>query len=193
MRKLITAAIAAVFGAALLMGGAGTLAFWTDTKDAAPLRIQSGSLSLGNVGGATTAWTLGQDVPQGRGSAAIAYTGQALVPGDVLTGTVNVPVELIGTDMRASLTVSALSVTGSTASAADAALAKTLVTRVVSVGSATTITAGISPAGTVNAGDRTVPVVVSVTLPWETTTAMSGSVKLAMTYTLTQQPIGAAS
>ncbi|RLP74531.1 alternate-type signal peptide domain-containing protein [Mycetocola tolaasinivorans] len=193
VRKLIAAALASLVGAALLFGGAGTLAFWTDSKDAAPLTIQSGSLSIGPIGSEAATWTLGQDVPGGRGSAAVRYTGQALVPGDILTATVNVPVELVGTDMAASLAVSALTVTAASGKAADQGLAQSLVTRVVSVGSAQAGPDGQAPTATIRGDVRTVPVVISATLPWATTSAMSGSVKLAMTYTLTQQPIGAAS
>jgi alternate signal-mediated exported protein len=74
MKKSTKGALAAGSAAVLLMGGAGTLAFWTDTVTVDGTDIQSGHLSLDL--GSCDGWTLdGGD----------AYTDQLLVPGDTLT------------------------------------------------------------------------------------------------------------
>lgn len=169
-KKVTTAAIAGGVGVALLLGGAGTLAYWTDNS-ATSQDIQSGSLALGTI---SDEWT----VQNGTG-AAQALTGP-IVPGDVLTTTVSVPVDVTGQNMKAKLDVTDAIVDG------DAALEEALQVKVVSVNGAAGSTATITE-------DATVPVVISVTFPFGTTGQYNDAAELAeavfsATYTLSQVP-----
>lgn len=74
MKKSTKGALAAGSAAVLLMGGAGTLAFWTDEVTVDGVDIQSGHLSL--------------DLEECQGwelDGGDAYVAQLLVPGDSLT------------------------------------------------------------------------------------------------------------
>ncbi|UCR88404.1 alternate-type signal peptide domain-containing protein [Mycetocola spongiae] len=192
-RNLLLPVIAAVLGAALLLGGEGTMASWTDTRTATPVKISSGSLDLGPIGASAMTWTLAQEIPGRPASNAVPFTGQALVPGDVLTATVNVPVSLVGQNLVADLALSRLSVTPTGKTAADAAFAASLGTRIISINGQAPAPA--SPGSvTLRPGiGATVPVVVAVSLPWSATGSGSASVILGMDYTLTQRPAGATS
>src|SRR5690606_34200346 len=53
MKKTTAAAVAAAVGAALLLGGAGTLAYWSDTETSATQSISSGKLNLDAATGGT--------------------------------------------------------------------------------------------------------------------------------------------
>ena len=75
MKKSTKGAYAATAAAVLLLGGAGTLAYWNDTTTVAGGEIESGVLWLGNPD-CGQGWTLdGGDV----------FTTQLLVRGDTLT------------------------------------------------------------------------------------------------------------
>ena len=74
MKKTTKGALAAGSAAVLLMGGAGTLAYWTDSVTTEGTDIATGHLSLDLD--ECTGWTL---------DGGAAYTGQLLVPGDQLT------------------------------------------------------------------------------------------------------------
>ncbi|MFP5368745.1 MAG: alternate-type signal peptide domain-containing protein, partial [Actinomycetes bacterium] len=84
-------------GAALLLGGGGTLAAWNDQATAAPGSIITGDL---NVEATKGAWTnsAGTDVTADLKSG--AYT---VVPGDQLTFTQEMDVTLKGNNMAATL------------------------------------------------------------------------------------------
>jgi alternate signal-mediated exported protein len=177
MRSVTKAVIAGAAGVVLLAGGAGSLAFWTDTNTGSSVTIASGNLSLGTITD-SSGWTIEQDaadVPDAQ-TAAVAYVpGTTLVvPGDVLSKTVDVPVNITGLNNKATLTVNGVT--------PDDALASALTADVVSVngvaGGAATLT---------SADSGTVAVVFSVTIPWtadETTESLSTDFQA--TYTLTQ-------
>ncbi|RDV08047.1 alternate-type signal peptide domain-containing protein [Arthrobacter sp. RT-1] len=86
-----TAAIAV--GAALLLGGGGTLAAWNESVSAAPGTIVSGDL---NVTAAAGVWT-------DRAGATINIATYKVVPGDKLTYTQNLTVTLVGNKMAADI------------------------------------------------------------------------------------------
>jgi alternate signal-mediated exported protein len=178
MRSVTKAIIAGVAGVALLGGGAGSLAFWTDSKTGSPVAIASGDLSLGTITD-SSGWTIIQNATgvSPAQTVAVPYVpGTTLVvPGDVLTKTVAVPVSISGLNNKATLAVSA-------ATAPTNALQSALSASIVSVngvaGSTATLTAANS--GTVN-------VIFGVTIPWtadNTTKALSTSFQAQ--YTLTQ-------
>jgi alternate signal-mediated exported protein len=182
MRNVTKAVIAGAVGLALLGGGAGSLAFWTDTQTGSPVTIASGDLSLGTFDD-STGWTIEQSaagvpVPQ---TAPVAYVpGTTLVvPGDVLTKTVAVPVNISGLNNTATLVV-----TGATAPSND--LSTQLTAAVTSVDGVAGGTATLT-----SADNGTVDVVFTVTIPWTTdNNAKALSTDFTATYTLTQVSAG---
>ena len=123
MKTVTKAAIAGVAGVTLLLGGAGTLAFWTDTQAGSVVTIATGNLDLGTPADGSD-WALQQnaaDLPAGTAEAdPVAYTTQLLVPGDTLTKTVQIPVVLTGENNRARLDVTAANATGALGDALSA-------------------------------------------------------------------------
>lgn len=81
MNKSVKGAIAAGGAVALLLGGAGTLAFWTDTGTVVTNSIDSGQLVLA-VDVCPADWTL-----DGVGGTGGDLAGREIVPGDQLTRT----------------------------------------------------------------------------------------------------------
>jgi alternate signal-mediated exported protein len=178
MKKTTAAAVTAAVGAALLLGGAGTLAYWTDEAASADQTISSGSLDLGTLDSGDWTVTNGAVVDA-------AFTG-GIVPGDVLTGTIAVPVTLTGQNIEADLLVDNLELTADAAAPTD--LASALELEVVSVDG----TAGNTETFTES---DTVDVVVTITFPmgaageYNSTTLASfesGSLVFTADYTLTQ-------
>jgi alternate signal-mediated exported protein len=94
MQNSIKAALAAVAGGTLLLGGAGSLAFWTDSTSAGGGSFASGTLDLGTPD-CGDGWTL----------EGVAYTTQLLVPGDVLTQECSFSVSASGEHLGATLDV----------------------------------------------------------------------------------------
>jgi alternate signal-mediated exported protein len=185
MKNATKAVIAGVAGLALLTGGAGSLAYWNDTKAGSSVTIQSGTLSLGTI--ADGSWTLQQnssDLPNGTtASGTTPYVGGTtlIVPGDTLTQTVSVPVTITGTDNKARITVS-----GAT-SGTGTALAAVLTPTISVAGGGTT--ALVTTSGNVS-------VKVTITFPWGT--AVDNTTKLQttayqLTYTVQQIPFTATS
>ncbi len=89
MKKTTKGALAAGSAAVLLMGGAGTLAYWTDSVTADGTDIQSGHLSL--------------DLDECQGwelDGGAAYSGQLLVPGDTLTQDCSYTLDIAGEHLR---------------------------------------------------------------------------------------------
>lgn len=191
IRTLVSATVAATLGAILLLGGTGTFARWSDTASTAAQPVQSGTLDLGTVGLSNfSAATITQCTPT-CSTTSSNYTGGAIVPGDVISVTINVPVTLVGTNLKAqfSMTPSKDVPTGSTL-AADAALRDAVSITVKSIKGVTQTTAPITLTPTMMGTDKTIPVVVEVNFPWGTpgqyNQAMGGKVALAASYTLTQ-------
>ena len=87
MKKSTKGAIAAAGASVLLLGGAGTLAFWTDTESTPGVTINTGHLDLTDLD-CGTGWTL---------DGGTAYTTQLLVPGDSLTKTCTAALDIAGT------------------------------------------------------------------------------------------------
>jgi alternate signal-mediated exported protein len=97
MKKTTKGAIAAGGAAVLLMGGAGTLAFWTATGSASLGTISSGHLTIS--AGTCGAWTL--DAAGGGGTFAPATS--KLVPGDSITRTCTYTVTAAGDHLKATV------------------------------------------------------------------------------------------
>ena len=101
MKKVTKGIVAAGLGAALLVGGAGTMAVWTEDETVGGGAINAGHLNLVTDG--TNAgcgdWMLdtGESVPS-------TYTaGDPLVPGDVLTRDCAYTIEAEGNHLRATV------------------------------------------------------------------------------------------
>jgi alternate signal-mediated exported protein len=180
MRTAFKVAIAGAAGVALLTGGAGTLAFWTDTQTGSSVVISSGDLTLGSITD-STGWFIQQNASGVSPAEAtpVAFTaGMLVVPGDVLTKTVAVPVSISGKNNKATLAVSA-------AATPPNALTSAAVVAVESVNGVAASTATLTP---VNNG--TVNVKFSVTIPWTATNATKSlTTNFQAQYTLTQIPV----
>ncbi len=86
MKKATKGALAAGSAAVLLMGGAGTLAFWTDSVTAEGTEITAGHLKLVNA-------DCGDDWVLDGGA---VYGSQLLVPGDSLTKSCSYELDIAG-------------------------------------------------------------------------------------------------
>lgn len=109
MNKSVKGALAGGVGVLLLLGGASTLAYWSDSEDITAGDIDSGSLSLTQEGVQTcSAWTLDS------WGGATAYTpGTTLVvPGDVITKTCDYTVNSTGAHLTADLGFEAAVISG---------------------------------------------------------------------------------
>lgn len=96
MKKSTKGALAAGSAAVLLMGGAGTLAYWTDNAAVDGVSIETGNLAI--TGDDCGDWML----DLGRTGEAV-YGAQLLVPGDDLTITCTYTVEAAGEHLSATL------------------------------------------------------------------------------------------
>jgi len=109
MNRSTKAALAAAAAGALLLGGAGSLAYWNSTQTVAGGSIASGTLTLTQEAGQTcTAWTL-----DAAGGATTYTPGSTLVvPGDVITKDCDFTVTATGAHLAANLTMATPSFTG---------------------------------------------------------------------------------
>lgn len=158
MNKLAKGAIAGAAGIALLMGGAGTLAYWNDSSDvlASGQSISSGDLTLGTSGSA--AWTVKPWNGTSSGSAVSIpnIASFKMVPGDVVEYAKTVTLEAVGTTLKVELTLAPGSIT-STANALSTELADAASLSIVGAlpaGIAATATPGVY---TVEPGSYTIP------------------------------------
>jgi alternate signal-mediated exported protein len=110
MKKSTKGALAVGTATALLFGGAGTLAYWSDTGTVGGATISSGRLELINplCGG----WFI-------DGGGAFNPATGTIVPGDVLTKNCTYDIVAIGNHLTADVTVSTPSYTGANALTAD--------------------------------------------------------------------------
>jgi alternate signal-mediated exported protein len=115
MSRTTKGVLAAVAAGVLLLGGIGSIAYWTSTQTVTGGTINAGHLAL-VVDGTNTgcgAWTIdtGETGPA-------AYTpGDPLVPGDVLSRECNFTLDAEGLHMRGNVTASAPTLTGTLAGA----------------------------------------------------------------------------
>lgn len=176
MNKLTKAAIAGAAGIALLLGGAGSLAFWNDSAGMGGASITAGTLTISsNTDGA---WT--------NDGNPVDLTTFRAVPGDELVFTATFNVTATGDNLSATVGITGDSIVAASASGADTALAGLLTE------SASFLVDGVSTTTVVGAAGTQV-VTVSVTVTWPDGTsaadnaAKNGAVDLtAMTITLTQ-------
>ena len=92
MRNSAKGVLAAGAAVTLLVGGGGTLAFWSDSETIpAPGAVSSGELKL-SAPSCGSGWTL---------DGGTVFTGQLLVPGDTLTQTCTMTVTATGLHLQA--------------------------------------------------------------------------------------------
>ena len=158
MNKLTKSAIAGAAGIALLLGGAGSLAYWNSSATVSSTTISAGSLSVAIGSGASWNKTIAK-----------------WVPGDTATYSANLTVVAAGDNIKADLTFDKSSIaTGALASALNITFAAGTLPSGVTAG-----TAGLYHI--VGAGTYTIPVTVTVSFPFGTTadnTTQAGSVDL---------------
>lgn len=148
MNKLIKGSIAGAAGIALLLGGAGTLAYWND------------SATLGNAG-SITAGTL--DVTAGTGAwttNGVAGKAALIVPGDTLVYTENLTLSATGDNLKFTVSdnVAGLVTAGSISGAV-------VTPSVVVKSGSTTVTPGAGGVYTASQGTNAVTVTVTVSFP----------------------------
>jgi alternate signal-mediated exported protein len=185
-RGLTVSALLGVLGIGLLVGGTGTLATWQESATSPQRGIETGSLDLGTLTSGSVEWRLSQRIPGRSTTFNAPFTNTALVPGDVLTGTTALPIELVGETLVATLQVTPKLSAPANPKPADTALSKALSVTVVSIDGI----AGTMPTFSGQQGKRTVPVVVEISYPWgadgQYGDATGGTVSIAIDYTLTQ-------
>ena len=109
MKHSTKGVLAAFAGGALLLGGAGSLAFWSDDETVGGGDINGGSLSIATDATNTGcgAWQL----DAGEGSSTYSE-GDPLVPGDVLTKTCAYTIHAVGNHLRATVGITSPSFSG---------------------------------------------------------------------------------
>ncbi len=109
MKKSTKGALAAGSAAVLLMGGVGTLAYWSDSEDITGGAINSGDLTLSQESGQDCSnWTL----DSAGGSTTYVPGTTLVVPGDVITRTCEYTVNASGSHLAATLGLEASAITG---------------------------------------------------------------------------------
>jgi alternate signal-mediated exported protein len=112
MKKSTKGAIAAGGAAVLLLGGAGSLAYWTSSANVAGGNISSGHLSIDDTTAGTcanAAWKI--DSAETPAGATFDPATQKLVPGDTITKVCSFKVSAVGTHLRATAAVTGGSTT----------------------------------------------------------------------------------
>src|SRR5688500_3996048 len=100
MKKVSKGVVAAGAGVVLLLGGGGTLAFWTETPTIPGGNLNAGRMNLVPLGtpSGCTPWKLDSDEP----APPVTYVnGDPLVPGDVLFRDCSFTIQAVGNHLRA--------------------------------------------------------------------------------------------
>ncbi len=169
MNKLVKGSIAGAAGIALLLGGAGTFALWNSNATLTAPSISSGQLSL--AANSNGVW-------KGADGVQIDPTTYKIIPGQTLTYTQTLSVNAVGNGIKANLTYSGLTGSGTL---------DQFVTKTLSVTSSTATVTGNTLAFT--AGASTVNVQLTVAFPSTVTgtQGMSSTLDLSsLTFTLAQ-------
>ena len=172
MNKLVKGAVATAAGVALLMGGAGTFAYWNDSVGITGGTITAGNLVVTDATPLSGVWTV---LKNGTGTATTITNIATFVasPGDKFTYTKSVTITATGDNLTATLALGAGSITaaGAVPTAASTALAAYLTKTAGITATGTGVTAGavagtyiITP-GTAGVTARTVVVAVVIEFP----------------------------
>ena len=104
MDKSIKGALAATCGAVVLVGGTGSLAYWTDSSTVGGGAINGGTMSIGTD--ATNTGCAGWQLDTGESAPSTYTVGDPLVPGDVLTRVCTYTIHATGNHLRATVAIS---------------------------------------------------------------------------------------
>jgi alternate signal-mediated exported protein len=176
MKKATKGALAAAAAGTLMVGGAGSLAFWTGTGTVAGTNISSGSITMG----AETCTGTGLHGWQFADSGAFSASTSKIVPGDSISKVCTFSLALAGDNIGADLTLTnpATFTGGSTLATA---LGTPTATFAVDGATATQVTA---------AGTYAIKVTVTVAFPSSVTAVDTQSVSTSLnnlTVTATQK------
>ncbi|MFT4134895.1 alternate-type signal peptide domain-containing protein [Microbacterium sp.] len=139
MKKTTKGVIATGAAIVLLLGGAGTLAYWNDSADLGESStITAGTLTV--VADGTPTWTIAHT--SGAATAVADISAVRLVPGDVLTYTMPASITAQGQNLRFQVGLAGGAVAAAGGDAEDTALAGRLTE------SAVFAVAGATPVGT---------------------------------------------
>ncbi len=116
MKKTTKGVLAASAAGTLLLGGAGSLAYWNATSTVSGSDINSGSITLGAPDCSTAVGAHGWQLDNGDAFSPATN----VVPGDSISKVCDLSLTLVGTHIGADLGIDATSITG------DAALANEL-------------------------------------------------------------------
>jgi len=181
MNKLVKAAIATGVGAALLMGGAGTFAYWNDSVGVSGANITAGTLTVADTGTAGS-WTV-QKNGTGTAAAVADIAAFRVSPGDKLTYTKTVKVTAIGDNLVATLSLGEGSIAGATSTTANSALAGYLTKTAQISATGTGVTAGgvagtytFTP-GSAGITDQVVTVSVVINFPKSATAGLENDAR----------------
>jgi alternate signal-mediated exported protein len=175
MKKSTKGALAAAAAGSLLLGGAGSLAYWTDAETITGASITSGHLSLDTTG--CDGWKLAD------ATTSVDYLSQKLVPGDRLTNHCVYTVAMEGTNLKAKLDVTAPTLTGDLSTA----LLKSGSTFKLNASGTSPVTVTPGTAVSINGGDTvTADIVVELPNSAAVTTMDQGGTLGNITVTATQ-------
>lgn len=104
MKKTTKGAIAAAASASLLLGGAGSLAYWNTTDGVTAGSFSTGDLVLDAAACDTAGWTVTNTV-EGVTDQPVDLTTFEVVPGDVFTKECTIAVTAVGDNLRAILDI----------------------------------------------------------------------------------------
>jgi alternate signal-mediated exported protein len=203
MNKLVKGAIATAAGVVLLMGGAGTFAYWNSSVGITGGTIVAGNLLVSDATPSDGVWTVQKN---GTGTAStVTLSSFKASPGDVLTYTKTVKITATGDNLVAKLSLAPGSIVAASTgnAAANTALAADL-TQAASISATGTgivaVTSGanagtytITPGAGAGISAQSVTLTATITFPKSATSgvedaAMLGSVNLSgMAVTLDQQ------
>jgi alternate signal-mediated exported protein len=110
MKKATKGTLASAVGVLLFLGGAGTLAFWTDSQPIAGGAINSGHLKI--VTDATNTGCGSWKLDSAESAPATYTVGDPLVPGDTLTRDCSFTVKATGNHLRATVGITAVNFSG---------------------------------------------------------------------------------
>ena len=187
MNKLVKGSLAAAAGIALLLGGAGTFAYWNSTAGVAGGTVTAGDLQIVNDGAA--------GIWKDQTGTTINPATYRIVPGDTLTYTDDLTVTAVGKNIAATLGLAGGSispVTPTPSTNADNKLASYLTANAVVTATGTGIVPGTGTnVFNVTQGTGTVTTTVTISFPIGADTtnndAKLGAVNLSnMALTLTQ-------
>jgi alternate signal-mediated exported protein len=178
MNKATKGALAAAAAGSLMLGGAGSLAYWTGTQDVTGGSIGSGKLTL-SAPDCSTSVPNGTHDWQYDGGSTFTIATSKIVPGDTITKVCNMTLTLVGDHVGATLALAPATITADPANTLDTELAPTATFKV----------GGATYAPITAPGVYTVQATVSVTFDGAAATNGSQNVAAAlnnMTLTATQ-------